>query len=78
MSESQKIDSLLNEERRFPPSADFQANAIAGPELYEQAAADRLGFWAEQSRNSSTGTPLSPRFSTGRIHPLRNGLPMAT
>ncbi|MEK9599365.1 MAG: acetate--CoA ligase [Pontimonas sp.] len=50
MSESQKIDSLLNEERRFPPSADFQANAIAGPELYEQAAADRLGFWAEQSR----------------------------
>ena len=50
MSESQKIDSLLNEERRFPPSADFQANAIAGPELYEEAAADCLGFWASQSR----------------------------
>ncbi len=78
MSESQKIDSLLNEERRFPPSADFQANAIAGPELYEQAAADRLGFWAEQSRELLHWRTPSPRFSTGRIRPLRNGLPMAT
>ena len=50
MSESQKIDSLLREERRFPPSPEFQRNAIAGAELYEQAGADRLGFWATQSR----------------------------
>ncbi len=47
---SEKIDSLLQEDRRFPPSADFTANSIAGPELYEQAAADRLGFWAAQAR----------------------------
>jgi len=44
------IDSLLHEKRRFPPSADFVANAIAQPELYEAAAADRLGFWADQAR----------------------------
>jgi len=50
MSNSQKIDSLLHEERRFPPSPDFVKNAIAGPDLYEQAASDRLGFWATQSR----------------------------
>ena len=44
------IDHLMNEDRRFPPAADFTANAVARPELYEQAAADRLGFWADQSR----------------------------
>jgi len=44
------IDSLLNEERRFPPSASFVANAIAKPEIYKAAAADRLGFWADQAR----------------------------
>ena len=50
MSESQKIDNLLHEERRFPPTPEFQSTAIAGPELYEQASADRLNFWATQSR----------------------------
>jgi acetyl-CoA synthetase len=50
MSKSQKIDSLLHEERRFPPTPDFVKNAVAKPELYEQAAADRLGFWATQAR----------------------------
>ena len=44
------IDSLLNEDRRFPPSASFVANAIAKPEIYSAAAADRLGFWADQAR----------------------------
>jgi acetyl-CoA synthetase len=44
------IDHLMNEDRRFPPAPEFTANAVAGPELYEQAAADRLGFWADQSR----------------------------
>ncbi len=44
------IDSLLHEERHFPPTPEFTANAIAKPELYEAAAADRLAFWADQSR----------------------------
>jgi len=44
------IDSLLQEERHFDPPADFAANRIAGPELYDHAQADRLGFWADQSR----------------------------
>jgi acetyl-CoA synthetase len=44
------IDSLLHEDRRFPPSPDFAKNAIAKPELYERASADRLAFWADQSR----------------------------
>lgn len=44
------IDSLLHEDRHFPPTPEFVANAIAKPELYEAAKKDRLGFWADQSR----------------------------
>ncbi|MCU1510145.1 MAG: acs [Glaciihabitans sp.] len=44
------IDSLLHETRRFPPSEAFAASAVATNELYEKAAADRVGFWADQSR----------------------------
>src|SRR5215211_2506339 len=44
------LENLGREERRFPPSADFAEQAVAGPDLYERASADRLGFWAEQAR----------------------------
>ena len=50
MSDSPQGGNLLHEERRFPPSAEFQATAIAKPELYAAAAKDRLGFWADQAR----------------------------
>ncbi|WP_298228076.1 acetate--CoA ligase [Gryllotalpicola sp.] len=44
------IENLLHEARRFPPSAEFAANAVATAELYERAGEDRLGFWADQAR----------------------------
>ncbi|MGO4595331.1 acetate--CoA ligase [Leifsonia sp. 2TAF2] len=47
---SNTIDNLLHEARRFPPSDEFAADAIADAGLYERAAADRLGFWADQAR----------------------------
>ncbi|MFT2817031.1 acetate--CoA ligase [Leifsonia sp. A12D58] len=47
---SVQIDHLLDESRQFPPEPAFQAAAVASPELYEAAAADRLGFWADQAR----------------------------
>jgi len=47
---SNTIDNLLHEARRFPPSEEFAANAVADAGLYERAAADRLGFWADQAR----------------------------
>ncbi|MHA7987737.1 acetate--CoA ligase [Rathayibacter sp. CAU 1779] len=47
---SDTIDNLLHESRRFAPSPEFAANAVAKPALYEEAAADRLGFWADQAR----------------------------
>ncbi|HEY5223663.1 MAG TPA: acetate--CoA ligase [Microbacteriaceae bacterium] len=45
------IDNLLHEARRFPPTPEFAAQAVAGADLYERAAADRLGFWADQARD---------------------------
>jgi acetyl-CoA synthetase len=50
MSDSPQGGNLLHEERRFPPTPEFQATAIAKPELYAAAAKDRLGFWADQAR----------------------------
>ncbi len=47
---SETIDSLLHEERRFPPSPEFAAQAVARPDLYEKAKNDRLEFWADQAR----------------------------
>jgi len=47
---SSQIDHLLEEDREFPPSPEFAAQAVARPELYERAAADREAFWGEQAR----------------------------
>ncbi|KZX21422.1 acetate--CoA ligase [Rathayibacter tanaceti] len=44
------IDNLLHETRRFPPPAEFAAGAVATGALYEEAATDRLAFWAARSR----------------------------
>ncbi len=45
-----QLDTLLSEQRRFPPAAAFAAQANATAALYEAAARDREGFWAEQAR----------------------------
>ncbi|WP_020098193.1 acetate--CoA ligase [Microbacterium sp. 11MF] len=55
---SSQIDHLLNETRRFAPSADFAAAANAHADLYD-AAADREAFWAEQARNLHWHTPFT-------------------
>ncbi|WP_432571228.1 acetate--CoA ligase [Kineococcus sp. SYSU DK005] len=36
------------------PDPEFAAQAVAQADLYERAAADRLGFWAEQAREHVT------------------------
>jgi acetyl-CoA synthetase len=45
-----QIDHALEEIRRFRPSPEFAANAVADTGLAEAAQADRLGFWADQAR----------------------------
>jgi acetyl-CoA synthetase len=51
---SSQIDHLLDESRRFAPSAEFAAAAIATEDLYDRAKTDRVGFWADQSRELLT------------------------
>jgi len=51
------LENLLHEERRFPPSPDFAAQAVAKAELYDEAAADRLAFWDRQARALTWATP---------------------
>ncbi|MFZ0324760.1 MAG: AMP-binding protein, partial [Actinomycetes bacterium] len=43
------LSNLLREERRFPPSSTFAAQANATSLMYEQAAADRMAFWEQQA-----------------------------
>ncbi|RFA22564.1 acetate--CoA ligase [Subtercola boreus] len=43
------IDNLLHETRRFEPSAEFRATAVASADLYARASEDRPAFWGEQS-----------------------------
>ncbi|GIU99041.1 MAG: acetyl-coenzyme A synthetase [Actinomycetota bacterium] len=51
MAESQQqIAALLSEDRVFEPPPAFTANAVVkDPAIYERAAADPEGFWAEQA-----------------------------
>ncbi|HEY0508301.1 MAG TPA: acetyl-coenzyme A synthetase N-terminal domain-containing protein, partial [Blastococcus sp.] len=38
------------EGRTFPPPEQLAAHANVGPEVYDEAAADRLAFWAKQAQ----------------------------
>jgi acetyl-CoA synthetase len=51
------LSNLLHEERRFPPSDEFAAQAVAKADLYERARADRLAFWEEQARTLEWAKP---------------------
>ncbi|MDQ1569881.1 MAG: acetyl-CoA synthetase [Actinomycetota bacterium] len=83
---SNSIDSLLHESRQFPPSAEFAADSIAKPELYAEAAADRVGFWADQAREllhwhkpftqtlDWSEAPFAKWFADGKINVAYNCL----
>ncbi|GAB4115648.1 MAG: acetate--CoA ligase [Acidobacteriota bacterium] len=52
------IEALLKEERRFPPPEDFRAAAHwSDPSIYQRAAADPEGFWAEMAQGIDWFTP---------------------
>ena len=47
---SEAIEDLLKEGRTFPPPETFKRDAlITDAEIYDEAAADREGFWAKQA-----------------------------
>lgn len=80
---NESLANLLREERRFAPPADLAANANVKAEAYEQAEADRLGFWAEQARRLTWATeptetldwsnpPFAKWFADGRLNVAYN------
>jgi acetyl-CoA synthetase len=48
---SDALSNLSHEERRFPPSPEFAADAVAKADLYDEAAKDRLAFWDQQAQH---------------------------
>jgi acetyl-CoA synthetase len=54
---AETLSALLHENRRFPPSPEFTAAANAKPGIYEEAAGDRLAFWAQQAEALTWAQP---------------------
>jgi len=83
---STPLENLLAEDRRFPPTPEFTAQANARAELYPWSAADRLGFWAEQARLlidrdtpftevlDWSGAPVARWFADGRLNACYNAV----
>ena len=53
----ESIENLSTEDRRFPPTLDFAAQANAKVDLYELAEKDRLAFWDMQAKNLKWDQP---------------------
>ena len=51
------LENLLHEDRTFPPSPAFAAQANAKADLYDKAAEDRLAFWDAQAARLKWDTP---------------------
>ena len=73
------LENLLAENRLFPPSTEFASQANATAETYNQAAADRLGFWDMQADFLTwnkkwgqtldwTGAPVAKWFVDGQLN----------
>jgi len=59
VADEQALANLLSENRVFPPTPAFAAQANADAQMYEDAKADRLGFWANQARHLDWSQPWS-------------------
>ncbi len=80
---NESLANLLKEERRFAPPAELAANANVTAEAYEQAAADRLGFWAAQAKRLTwaseptetldwSNPPFAKWFADGKLNVAYN------
>ncbi|WP_264794159.1 AMP-binding protein, partial [Arthrobacter mangrovi] len=53
-AKSDALENLLQENRKFAPSEEFAANAVVHADIYAEADADRVAFWAKQARELLT------------------------
>lgn len=86
MPETPAMDNLSHEDRSFPPGPEFVKNAVAHEDLYERAQQDRLGYWAERSREALTWAedfttvlndseaPFYKWFEDGKLNAAYNAL----
>lgn len=59
ITEKNSLDTLLLEDRRFSPSDDFRMQAnFNDPSIYERAAKDPEGYWAEQAQELTWFRPF--------------------
>jgi acetyl-CoA synthetase len=65
---SDQLDTLLSEQRSFPPDPAFQAQANAQPGIYDQAAKDHEAFWAREARALDWITPWKTVLEWKRPH----------
>ncbi|ROS31665.1 acetate--CoA ligase [Cellulomonas sp. PhB150] len=80
------LENLLSEDRRFPPSPEFAAQANAHKDTYSWANADRPAFWAEQARDlldwstpfeevlDWSGAPVARWFADGQLNAAYNAV----
>jgi acetyl-CoA synthetase len=54
---SETLENLYEETRQFPPPAQLAAEANVTAAAYEEAAADRLGFWETQAKRLTWTKP---------------------
>jgi acetyl-CoA synthetase len=54
---SETLENLSSETRQFPPPAELAAAANVKAEAYEEAAADRLAYWARQAERLAWAKP---------------------
>ncbi|MEO6886514.1 MAG: acetate--CoA ligase [Jatrophihabitantaceae bacterium] len=80
---TETLSNLSHEERRFPPSAEFTAQANVQASAYAEAAADRLAFWEKQADRLSwserwtqvldwSDAPFSKWFIGGKLNVAYN------
>ena len=56
---NEALENLLHEDRVFPPAPAFTAQANATAAMYDEAKADRLGFWAKQAHSLTWATDFN-------------------
>jgi len=77
------LDNLPTENRTFPPSDEFAAQANAKADSYDRADADREAFWAEQAERLHwdtkwtqvldwSGAPFAKWFVGGKLNVAYN------
>jgi acetyl-CoA synthetase len=56
---SDALSNLLQETRHFDPPAELSASANVTAQAYQDAEADRLGFWAKQAERVTWAEPFT-------------------